>query len=224
MKKKRKQHIRLASRSPYGTWSCSECSLIFNTRSELKQHKRTMHPKQKGYSWNKGLTKDTDPRIKKYSQTLRRKLANGEIVRNVSIETRQKLSKSLKLAIKEGRAKGWQSRNIASYAEKFWKKVLDNNNIEFKFNFPIKKSDLGLNDSNCYFLDFALLNKKVDLEIDGSQHCLLERQQSDNKRDNALISNGWKVYRISWNKLKTDAEKQEMKIKIDQFLSWYQSL
>jgi very-short-patch-repair endonuclease len=68
------------------------------------------------------------------------------------------------------------------------------------------------------------LDKKVDLEIDGSQHSQEERQISDRKRDKLLSDNGWKVYRIPWNKLKTEKDKMEMKLKVEKFLTWYNNL
>ena len=208
-----------------GGWKCDYCECVFETRRILQKHKHDVHGSiPTGGAWNKGLTKETDERIAKYATTLHDKYASGQLKQNATEETRKKISDALKKAIQEGRAKGWQTRNIESYAEKFWKQVLTNNNIQFKFNLPISKKDLGLTCGNCYFLDFALLEKKVDLEIDGRQHEQLDRQLSDKKRDELLSKNGWTIYRIPWNKLKTDKDKMEMKQKVEQFLLWYNAL
>lgn len=51
------------SRAPYGTWKCTKCNLIFETRSKLFEHNRENHPVPKGQAWNKGLTKETDERV-----------------------------------------------------------------------------------------------------------------------------------------------------------------
>ena len=50
--------------------------------------------------------------------------------------------------IKEGRHKGWKSRKIDSYPEKFWIQVLKNNNIVF---------DRENHENGRYFLDFHIL-------------------------------------------------------------------
>lgn len=49
------------------------------------------------------------------------------------------------------------------------------------------------------FLDFAWINKKKCIEIDGQQHQTDEkRKESDIKKDDLLKQNGWKVLRLSW--------------------------
>ena len=120
--------------------------------------------------------------------------------------------------IKEGKFKGWQSRNITSYPEKFWKEVLDNNDIKYEFNFPIKQDNNLYN----YFLDFYINinNRKIDLEIDGKQHKYTNRQESDIKRDIYIKSKGIEVYRIEWNEINSDKGKLLMKEKINKFLEY----
>ena len=136
----------------------------------------------------------------------------------VKEETRKKLSIAVQKRIKNGTHNGWTTRNIESYAEKFFKKVLENNNIKYEFNKPIKKLDLGIQENGCYFLDFALSNK-IDLEIDGKQHKLEDRKKHDKIRDERLTKNGWKVYRIEWKSLPKNNE--YIKEEIDKFLEWY---
>ena len=44
---KRKQHLadlHKKKQVPYGTWKCTQCNIIFNTKSELKNHKKQFHP------------------------------------------------------------------------------------------------------------------------------------------------------------------------------------
>lgn len=77
-----------------------------------------------------------------------------------------------------------------SYAEEYWKNVLEANDIEFVEQYPI----------NLYSLDFAILSKKIDLEIDGDQHYLDPRiVESDKKRDYFLSEMGWKIIRVKWS-------------------------
>lgn len=142
-----------------------------------------------------------------------------------SIECRKiAASKKLKAIaeerIKSGKHKGWTTRNIESYPEKFFKQVLNNNNILYKFNYYISKKKLGLNEQSGYFLDF-FIEPNIDLEIDGKQHKYFERKESDKIRDGLLKKNGFIVYRIEWNEINSENGKQLMKTKIDKFLQWY---
>lgn len=120
----------------------------------------------------------------------------------------------------EGKHKGWSSRNIKSYAEQFWEKVLDNNNIKYQREVPVK------HDSSNYFLDFLIIknDKLLDLEIDGKQHKYKERQESDILRDEFLTNNNYTVYRIEWNEISSEEGSMKMKTKIDTFLEYYNSI
>ena len=67
-----------------------------------------------------------------------------------------------------------------------------------------------------YFLDFAFLELKLDLEIDGQQHFITKTAiEYDMERDNFLINSGWKVYRISWIELRKNP-----KVIFDNFINW----
>ena len=140
-------------------------------------------------------------------------------ITGIKNETRVKLSQQVQKRIKEGKHTGWTTRNIESYPEKFFKKVLENNNIKYEFNKPIIKNELGINENGCYFLDFALENN-IDLEIDGKQHKLKERLEHDKIRDERLKNKGWKVYRISWKSLPKYNTYIENEIK--NFIKWYE--
>ena len=122
-----------------------------------------------------------------------------------------------KRLVEEGRFKGWQSRNILSYPERFWINILNNNNISFTPNKPLKKLD----NSN-YFLDFyiEINGRKIDLEIDGKQHEHKDRAESDEKRDEYVSSCGIEIYRIKWNEINSEKGKQIMKDKIENFLNF----
>lgn len=118
--------------------------------------------------------------------------------------------------IKNGIHKGWQSRNILSYPEKFWITVLKNNNIDFIPNKPLK------HENSNYFLDFyiEINNRKIDLEIDGKQHKYEGRKESDKIRDEFILNNNIEVYRVEWGEINSEKGKQLMKEKIDKFLNF----
>ena len=90
---------------------------------------------------------------------------------NLSIS--KQIKELRKKEIEAGTFQCWKSRNIISYPEKFWTKVLENNKIEFISNKPVKQK----NNISCYFLDFYIEKncKKIDLEIDGKQHKYKDR-------------------------------------------------
>lgn len=123
----------------------------------------------------------------------------------------------IEISKNRGTWKPWQSRNITSYAEKFWKEVLDNNLIPYTREFFFDKK---------YFLDFMIVKngKIIDLEIDGHQHNYKDRKEHDQERDEYLKEHNVQVYRISWNCLNTDIGKENMKHKIDSFLEFYNNL
>lgn len=123
-----------------------------------------------------------------------------------------------KKEIENGTFQGWKSRNIISYAEKFWINVLDNNNIPYKREYILPYGDLHKGER--YFLDFYIEigDRKIDLEIDGKQHN--ERKDFDIKRDKFVRSQNIEVYRISWNQINSEEGKLLMKEKIDNFLNY----
>lgn len=131
--------------------------------------------------------------------------------RNCTNEYKEKLSKIQLEKVKNGTHKGWNTRNIKSYAERFWEIVLDKNKIKY-----IREKKEGK-----YFLDFKIGN--IDLEIDGKQHKYKERQESDLKRDEFLRKQGYFVYRIAWNEINSEEGKQMMKDKIELFLDFYEN-
>lgn len=122
--------------------------------------------------------------------------------------------------IELGTFQGWKSRNITSYAEKFWKQVLDNNNIQYIREKLIEYGNLR--NGERYFLDFYIEvnNRKIDLEIDGKQHQYKDRKDTDSKRDIFLTSLGIEVYRISWNEINSENGKRQMQEKINKFLEF----
>jgi hypothetical protein len=120
--------------------------------------------------------------------------------------------------ILNGTHKGWTTRNISSYPEDFFKKVLDNLEIKFDFNFPVSKSSLGIEeDRSNYFLDFFIQigERRIDLEIDGKQHEYPDRKESDQRRDLSLLKSGYEVYRIKWKNPVNDKNKDYIKGEIE---------
>lgn len=149
--------------------------------------------------WNKGLTKESDIRIKKLAKTVSNSMT-GKPRNSPSKSTRLKVSEAMKIAHKEGRA--WnigKSRwnNKPSYPEKFFTQVIKN---EFSDHNYIREYSLGI-----YSLDFAWPEKKLCIEIDGEQHNRYKEYKERDERKNILIKKlGWKILRIEWIKMYND--------------------
>lgn len=118
------------------------------------------------------------------------------------------LSEAMKKVHASGNHPGWkhinEQKDRLSYPERFLKEVLSNNGILSKFT-VVPHLSVGR-----YFLDFAILELKLDIEVDGCQHFrTIEAIQHDKERDSYLSKEGWTVYRISWQEM-TDNTKSEI--------------
>ena len=93
----------------------------------------------------------------------------------------------------------WRKRNEPSYPEKCFIEFLEANGYDKKFlierEYPVFP----------FYIDFAFVNEKVAVEIDGGQHVRdEERIERDKEKNHTLLSNGWKVLRITENLVKTN--------------------
>lgn len=138
--------------------------------------------------------------------------------KDIKQETKDKIRQSKLESVRNGTHKGWTTRNIISYPEKFFMDVLKNNKLEYKHNFVVSKKDLGLNDNSSYFLDFYFEDRKIDLEIDGKQHRY--RKEHDELRDGLLENFGIKVYRIEWKNPINEKNKEYMENEINKFMNY----
>jgi very-short-patch-repair endonuclease len=91
----------------------------------------------------------------------------------------------------------WRLSNI-SYPEKLCIEHIEKNGLDKKYSIVREYSVFP------YFIDFAFLNEMVAVEIDGSQHLLPERKESDDKKDKLLNDLGWLVIRVSEKEVKTN--------------------
>ena len=85
-----------------------------------------------------------------------------------------------------------------SYPEKIFREALERRNIiGWKYNYPVKR----------YSLDFAFIEQKIDVEIDGGTHNLPEVILKDKLRDDTLNKLGWKTVRFTAIQIKENVEK-----------------
>ena len=187
-------------RAVYGTWKCDYCDdhPIFETRRKLSEHKQKFHPIPRGSSWNKGLTKETDARLAKANIKLKARYASGEIVspqkgKPLSAEHRAKTSASMKKFYKEHPELvpyKLHHSSKESYPERYFNELFAKENIVgFERDYYV----------DGYYLDYAFLDKKIDFEVDGSQHYVDPKiVEHDKVRTQRLESLGWKTFRIDW--------------------------
>jgi len=188
---------------------CEYCDLEFS-KYGIKNHiaivhegkiERVSHPGNLGKTaWNKGLTKLTDTRVNLISEKVSKTLSGKPGRKPTEIQKKQ-ISNAMKKAHAEGRA--WnigKSRwnNEPSYPEKFFIEVIKN---EFDDKNYVREFNVGL-----YSIDFAWVNKKLAIEIDGQQHEKEEYRLRDERKDKILIENGWIVLRLKWVDICNDTQ------------------
>ena len=188
--------------SLHGTWKCSHCGLVFDTRKLLNEHKHNEHPVPKGQAWNKGLTKELDPRIAKYAETHKKHISEGLVKlpwsgKHLPDEVRKKISASMKKAHAEGRAHNigecrWN--NEPSWPEKWFMQVIEN---EFTDKNYVRERPF-----HRFSLDFAWEHKKKCIELDGKQHEVFQEQIERDLRKNELLKEeGWQLLRLKWKEV-----------------------
>jgi len=115
---------------------------------------------------------------------------NKFLTEEQKLEISKKMSLHTKARHERGDKVGWTTRAkfAPSYPELIAIRFFNSNNISY-----IRELCVGR-----YFVDFALLEHKIAIEIDGQQHNKPERIKSDERKDALLKKEGWKVFRIKW--------------------------
>ena len=182
---------------------CKYCGKICKNKNSLAQHEircnknpnkiNTIIPnfnKTGKTAWNKGLTKD-DPRVAKYAEASS-KTQSGKPTHAQTEETRAKISASRKKYLEEHPEQVPFKLNHSSkesYPERYFKKWLKKVGILDRQELQVSR----------YTLDFAWPEKKIYLEIDGSQHSLAWMQEHDRVRTEFLSELGWTcIQRVYW--------------------------
>ncbi len=126
--KKTKHHVcnlkdyNTKRKSPYGTWTCTICGKIFETRSILQSHRKTDHNFiYRKTSWNKGKTKETSDIVKQIAEKNKTSMLGKS--HHLSKETKEKLSEIRSLAI--------DSNCSGGFSDVKWYKISNINNQEF---------------------------------------------------------------------------------------------
>lgn len=157
-----------SERAPLGTWKCETCGKVFETKHLLYEHKHSEHKISIGKGgWNKGLTKETDERVKRCSEKLKGHHNNKGIPKKKwTEEQKQRMSDKIKEYYKQYPEKHparrlANNRNHMTYGERVAYDWLTRNNIQFTHHFHFNK--LGVN----RYVDFYIESKRLFIEIDG---------------------------------------------------------
>lgn len=190
-------------------FECPFCGKICKNLNSLAQHKRlcpknpervessfVKYNRERDQVWNKGLSKETDERVRKQSETFKTRYNNGEIVhpntgKHLSDEHKQKLSHARKEFLKKNPDKVPYLLNHSSkmsYPEQYFMELFALYDIPLQYHKQI----------SYYELDFYNDEYKVYVEIDGEQHYQQQSIIRDQKRTEFLEHKGWRGIRIRW--------------------------
>jgi very-short-patch-repair endonuclease len=111
-------------------------------------------------------------------------------------ESKQKIREArLKFMSENPEQTAWRKSNL-SYPEKLFKDGIEKRGLDKIY---LIQRELPVHP---FFIDFAFVTKKVAVEIDGSQHLEEDRKERDKRKEELLISYGWKVLRFTENEVK----------------------
>ena len=168
-----------------GRFCCAICARSFSTKSKRKEINEKVSLKMK-------IIKPRKPRICKCcSQEFETQGKSRVCSESCRFELRSIAAKKGRVTAKEkGTLSGWKARTLEpSYPEKYFIDLFDNENITGY----IRELPVGR-----WFIDFAFIDKKLAIEIDGKQHEYAERKLKDIEKDKFLSDAGWTVFRIKW--------------------------
>ena len=132
--------------------------------------------------------------------------------RKLSEETKEKIrQKRIEyLKLKTGQT-AWERRSSGkmSYLEKwFYDEIIIKENLLSKYDIVNEYSEYP------YFIDFAFLNIKLAVELDGACHFTNgnKRKESDLKKNKLLKSKGWNIFRIAYFENQTEVKEKFLKL------------
>jgi very-short-patch-repair endonuclease len=179
---------------------CEFCGKVFDRKGTLGLHRIYCSENPDRITpWNKGLTADTDARVKARGERLKeryrtRQIKPSNLGRKHTEEEKKNLSIKRKKYIEEHPDKVPYLLNHSSkksYPETYFDDLFQKEGIDLKYH-----KQVGI-----YELDFYNDEKAIDVEIDGSQHFATKKNiERDERRTIFLNGRGWKVYRIEWSK------------------------
>lgn len=162
-------------------------------------------------AWNKGKTKENDEGIRNNIESRRLNIESGKTVpywrgKHLSVEHKKKLSKAQTDFLIKNNLNRWSNAHSSNrtYPEIYFENIFKDLCVE---QYVIE----GLP----YKIDFADVDNKIAIEVDGEQHYIGDEQvEHDKIRDKKLEEFGWRTIRIRWSSFqKLSNEEKELYIK-----------
>lgn len=204
-------------------YQCKECGFYFDSSRSLKNHKRYCKKEWVQFEeiqrdYENGLS--IRELIKKYdnvpSSIIRKNLKTRSLSASAKLaklkfpdsflhteETKRKIREKRfeYLKLKRGET-AWEKRQKRemSYLEEWFDKKCNQYDLYSKYDiineYPIFP----------YFIDFAFINEKIAVELDGRCHFINggKRIMHDIKKDDFLIKEGWRIFRIRFDEILDD--------------------
>lgn len=207
---------------------CSLCNTEFNNYRSLSNHKNKCTGIENIYEiiqkeYDSGLSlRDLSEKYNLAKHTIRiniktrnnsqaakiaRKKYPDSYIWTDVMRQKQRINRLNYLNKKSGKS-AWEkrSRGELSYLEEWFNKKCEERNIYKKYDVINEYTIFP------YSIDFAFINEKVAVELDGKCHFIngIERIEKDIKKDNFLISSGWKIFRIRYDQIADDSKIDEL--------------
>lgn len=204
------------------SYICKFCGKACKNANSLRNHERLCpsNPDRKYVShtlgktaWNKGLTKETDLRVKKNGESVSIAMKNSELVKEHlsnmwTDELRQKQSEQKKLLYSEHPEKH-PNRKLAgnrgkmTYPEQLVNDWLIEHSIEFVHNYQY------ITDKFNRYVDFYLVEQNIFIEVDGEYWH--QDKTLDEAKDFDAMQHGIKTIRIKPKHNVIEQLEQELK-------------
>lgn len=184
------------SKSNFSRHVCPSDDDINNIRNLYSAGLTLRQVKRKGYSRHliDYALKDCCTSLSR-AMTLSHKNKPRKLSDTTKEKIRQKQVAYLKLKTRETAIERRQKGKM-SYGEQWLHDLFVKNDIYKKYDVVNEYCEYP------YFLDFAFINEKVDVEFDGNWHFVKSGQDHDRKRDEYLQQKGWRIYRIAHHEIK----------------------
>lgn len=118
---------------------------------------------------------------------------------------RKKVSDTLKKIGHKPKIVGGNGRGPSVYQKQLYDELIKiNDSFKMEFVFKTKSFNKDKIYPNHYKIDIALFSHKIAIEVDGSSHNSKKIKSCDKKKSDLLISQGWKVLRLSNYQIETE--------------------
>lgn len=153
----------------------------------------------------KNISKEKHQEICKLADEVRKiKFKNGELSgHSHTEESKEKIRQARYKYLSDKKQHGAFINGKHSYIEEQFAKIINENKLYENFDIVEEYAQYP------YFLDFALPNLKIDIELDGKFHQYEQNKIHDQKRTKKLNSEGWRVIRYTYDDIINNKDFQQ---------------